>query len=383
LQQGHGSLWFATVRGAVVVDPRRRGIEPPRVAIESAAVDRQVVPIDRAVRIAPDQENLEIQYTGLSWNRPHEIRFRYRLEGLDREWVDAGTRRTAYYSHLPPGTYRFVVTADNGEGVWNPVGQRLSLIVLPPFYRTWWFQSLVVVAGALLIAAAWRLRVSQLTRAQAMQHEFTRDLIASQERERQRIAGELHDGLGQRLVVIRNLALMSLEETEAAKGSAGRVGAIADQSSGAIEEIRDIAHNLRPYHLDTLGLTRALEVLVKTTASTSPIGFSHEIDDVDTGFPSERALNFYRIVQESLNNIVKHSSAKAASVTVRCLSRSVQLKIRDDGAGFSPDAVTRDGRRGGFGLVGINERALLLGGKAAVHSAPGLGTTITVEVPSL
>ena len=127
-----GSLWFPTTDGVVVVDPRRRDTEPPRVRIEAVAVDRQPRPVGATVRISPGQENLEIQYTGLSWSRPAEIKFRFRMAGLDREWVDAGARRTAYYSHLPPGSYTFTVIADNGEGVWNTTGQSLAFVVAPP-----------------------------------------------------------------------------------------------------------------------------------------------------------------------------------------------------------------------------------------------------------
>jgi signal transduction histidine kinase/ligand-binding sensor domain-containing protein len=378
-----GTLWFATVRGVAVVDPHARGTEPPRVVLESAMVDREPHRLDRVLRIEPAQEAVEIHYTGLSWNRPHEMRFRYRLSGLDREWVDAGTRRTAYYSHLPAGDYTFEVTADNGEGVWSAQPQRLALSVLPPFYRTWWFESLLVLAAVSATAVVWRFRVVALTRAHATQQAFARELIASQEQERKRIAAELHDGLGQRLVVIHNLAMMCAQAPAGGNnGSSHRLDTIVSQSHGAIDEIRDISYNLRPYHLDTLGLTKALASIVRTTGSAAPtLALTHDIDDVDGAIPGDAAINVYRIVQESLNNIVKHSGAHAASVTVRREPTRLILTIRDDGAGFGPDAKRRDGRRGGFGLVGIRERALLLGGNAAVHSIPGQGTTVTVDIP--
>ena len=135
-----GSLWFPTTKGIVAIDPRRRDTEPPRVLIEGITIDREPIAIGGPVRLTPGQENLEIQYTGLSWSRPQAIKFRFRLIGLDRDWVDAGARRTAYYSHLPPGSYTFNVTADNGEGVWNATGKTLAIVVLPRFYQTWWFR---------------------------------------------------------------------------------------------------------------------------------------------------------------------------------------------------------------------------------------------------
>jgi signal transduction histidine kinase len=388
-----GTLWFSTVRGVVVADPRKRGTEPPRVVVESATIDRQPRSLDLSavtsektegvLRIEPNQENVEIHYTALSWNRPQEIRFRYRLSGLDREWIEAGTRRTAYYSHIPAGHYVFEVTADNGEGVWSTQPQRLALSMLPPFYRTWWFEAMLALAAVSAIALVWRYRTRTLKRAHAAQQAFARELIASQERERKRIAAELHDGLGQRLVVIHNLAMMCAQASAGeSNGSSHRLDTIASQTHGAIDEIRDISYNLRPYHLDTLGLTKALESIVRTTASAAPaIKLTHDIDDVDSVFPGDAAINVYRIVQESLNNIVKHSGARAASVTVRHEATRLTLTIRDDGGGFAPDGKRREAQRGGFGLVGIRERASLLGGDAAVHSIPGQGTTVTVDIP--
>ena len=153
-----GSLWFPTTNGVVVVDPRRRDSEPPRVVIEGVAVDREPKPVARpGPNRVPASENLEIQYTGLSWTRPQEIKFRFRMAGLDRDWVDAGARRTAYYSHLPPGDYTFTVIADNGEGVWNTTGQSLAIVVLPPFYQTWWFLAVAnppIAATRLVLLAA-------------------------------------------------------------------------------------------------------------------------------------------------------------------------------------------------------------------------------------
>jgi signal transduction histidine kinase/ligand-binding sensor domain-containing protein len=374
-----GTLWFPTIRGIVVIDPRRRDSAPPQVVIEGATVDGEPVALDGPLELGPGHENLEVQYTGLSWTRPHEIRFRFRMEGLDREWVDAGTRRTAYYSHLPPGAYTFTVTADNGEGVWTTEGRSLSVRVLPPFYRTWWFRLLAGLGVLALIGAGWHYRIGQLNRSHATRQEFLRELMASQERERQRIAAELHDSLGQRLVVIKNLASLSLEPSADSEGPRRLIEEIAAETSAAIDEVRDVSYNLRPYQLDSLGLTKALEGLIKTTASASRIAFTYDIGDIDRAFRGDQEISFYRIVQESLNNIVKHSRAQAASVTIAREGRHVGLTIRDNGVGFAP-GLERAGGAGGFGLVGISERAESLGGRAAIRSAPAHGTTVSVTI---
>ena len=154
-----GRLWFPTVAGVVIVDPSRRNLMPPRVTIEQTRVDQTLLP-PGPLRMHPDQEALEFQYTALSWRRPQHIHFRYQLEGLDKDWTLSGTRRTAFYSHLPPGSYCFRVQADNGEGVWSPEGASLAVTVLPPFYRTTTF-SVSLAIGAVLLAigvARWRSR---------------------------------------------------------------------------------------------------------------------------------------------------------------------------------------------------------------------------------
>ena len=207
-----GELWFPTQDGVAVIDPERVtvNLRPPPVVIESISVDRERAEVDKAIRIPPGRQNLEIQYTALSLLNSDQIKFKYKLAGLDRDWVEAGVRRTAYYSHLPPGKYVFTLIAANSDGVWNTEGKSLPVLVLPPFYRTWWFMTLALAAAAGAGWLAWQIRHSQLQRAHAAQQEFSRQLIASQEAERKRIAGELHDSLGQSLAIIKNRALLSL-----------------------------------------------------------------------------------------------------------------------------------------------------------------------------
>jgi ligand-binding sensor domain-containing protein/signal transduction histidine kinase len=391
-----GRLWFPTVKGLVVIDPQSRDLQPPLVAIEEVMLDRVAQPAGQLVRIGPGRGNLEIQYTGLSWSRPAQIKFRYQLVGLDEAWVEAGTRRTAYYPHLPPGEYTFKVIADNGEGVWNTEGKELRIIVLPPFYRTWWFLTLAAISVAGMALLGYRYRIAQLRRAQAAQQAFSRQLITSQEQERKRIAAELHDSLGQRLVVIKNLALMFLR-APSNKGDRGgqttarqQIEEISAEASLAIGEVKEISYNLRPYQLDRIGLTKAVLSVVKKAAAASEIAFSAEIDDLDGVFPEDSEINFYRIVQESVNNILKHSQATEASVTIRREADRILLTIRDNGKGFTPGAANPDSRedgdgqsgfsQGGFGLIGISERAQLLGGKLVIHSVPGSGTTINMAI---
>ena len=218
-----------------------------------------------------------------------------------------------------------------------------------------------------------------------MQQTFSRQLIASQENERKRIAAELHDSLGQRLVIIQNQALLLLQTRAGISGLSGpqreRVEDISAEASGAVREVKDLSYNLRPYRLDQLGLTAALRAMIDTASAASQTAFSVEIDEIDDVFPKQSEINFYRIVQECINNILKHSQAAEASIRIRRTKGLLTLIVRDDGKGFAPGSAEA-GSLGGFGLTGISERAQLLGGRALIYSAPGQGTKVTVEIRS-
>ncbi len=384
IKASDGRLWFPTQDGVAVVDPGsvRINPQPPPVVIEAALVDRVPISIQGSLTIPPGKENLEIEYTALSFIHSEQIRFRYKLEGLDSDWVDAGSRRTAYYSHLPPGTYEFHVIADNSDGVWNNEGQRLTITVQAPFYRTWWFAALVALVAAALIALAVRYRLSQLQHAQAMQKAFSQQLIASQENERQRIASELHDSLGQRLVVINNLALFAMRsQGKSTSDEPNALEEISAETALAMQETREISYNLRPFQLDRLGLTKAVEAVARTISSASGIRITSKLDNIDDAFPKDLRINFYRIVQESLNNVMKHSGATEAEVRAIRDERRIILSIRDNGLGFNPAFNSPKGSKSGFGLTGMAERANLLRGEFRVRSAPGQGTVMTVEFP--
>jgi signal transduction histidine kinase len=350
------------------------------VLIEGATIDREPMMTGGPVRLTPGQESLEIQYTGLNWRRPQAIRFRFRLIGLDRDWVDAGSRRTAYYSHLPPGSYTFKVTADNGEGVWDSTGKTLNIVVLPRFYQTWWFRAAVASSLVALVGLSWRYRIAKMRRAQAAQQAFSRQLIESQERERQRIAAELHDSLGQNLLVVKNRALLgglSQEDGEARR----QFNEIEATVAQTLEEVRTISYNLRPHHLDQLGLTTTIRAMIEKIAESSGIRMSSELDDIDGVFPPADEITIYRIIQESLNNVVKHAKAGEAHVAVHCHEHFVEITIRDNGQGFASNGSSAGADdRGGFGLKGLAERVHMLGGTHTIESGAGRGTTVTVRL---
>jgi signal transduction histidine kinase/ligand-binding sensor domain-containing protein len=377
-----GKLWFPTTQGLAVVDPKavQFNRQPPPVVIEELTVDGHTTDFHAGVTIKPGQENLEIQYTALSLVKSQQIRFRYRLDGLDPNWINAGARRTAYYSRLPAGTYTFRVIAANSDGVWNEIGARLEVHVLPPFYSTWWFRLLSTLAIAGVIYGIWRLRTAQWKQRQAAQRAFSRELLASQERERKRIAAELHDSIGQRLVVIKNLALLRLQNLNGNLLEREQVEEICTEASSAITEVREISHDLRPYQLDRLGLTKALRSMVESVGKASTTAFSASIDDIDDLFTPEYQIGFYRITQECLSNILKHAEASEAKVVVRRNGTRLQLSVSDNGKGFTTSGATTEVRKGGFGLINISERVQLFAGKLEIQSIPMKGATINIDI---
>jgi signal transduction histidine kinase/ligand-binding sensor domain-containing protein len=386
-----GRLWFPTIKGAVVVDPQKiktNAVAPP-VVIETARTNKKIVDRPARVELAAGNTDLEIRYAGLSFVAPEKVRFKYRLEGYDDDgdWTEAGTRRAAYYTNIPPGNFRFRVVAANNEGVWNAEGATLDITVVPPFYRTWQFYAAAALALGALIFAVYRFRVARLERAHAAQAAFARQLIESQENERKRIAAELHDGLGQNLLVIKNRALLGLNFADGEGKAAEQLNEITASATQALSEVREISYNLRPYHLDRLGLKDAIEAMIEKIAESSGIDFAFEIADLDGVFSKEAEINFYRVVQECLNNIVKHSQATEARVSIEIVEGNLNLTVADNGRGFSaetnpsnPQYAIRNTQSKGFGLTGIAERVRILGGVYSIQSAPGEGTRVSVRI---
>ncbi len=397
-----GKLWFPTMGGVVVMDPEIAQVNPlpPPVKLESVRLEHAEKAFIGGVTVAPGQRDLEIAYTGLSFLKPEQVKFKYKLEGLDTDWVDAGTRRVAYFPYLSPGSYTFRVIAANSDGVWNTEGTALRIVVHAPFYRTIWFGALVVLSVAGIAYVAFRTRVAQLQRRQEEQAVFSRRLIESQESERKRIAAELHDGLGQSLLVIKNRALVGGMSPEDAQISKDQFDEISLTASQAIDEARRIAYDLRPYHLDRLGLAQSLEAMIERVAASTPIQFTINVPLLDGVFSKEEEASFYRIVQECVNNILKHSQATETLIAIVREEEFITLTVSDNGKGFvaTPGEARHAGssekkaaevshshqaHAGGFGLIGMAERVRMLHGIYTLETAPNQGTTITIKFPVL
>ena len=388
-----GKLWFPTQDGVSVIDPQNIVVnpKPPPVVIEEVRVDNQSIdPValysvihdpTSGITIAPDRNNFEVEYTALSFINSNNSRFKYKLVGLESDWVDAGTRRTAYYSYVPPGTYTFQVIASNSDGIWNDSGTALTVTVIPPYYKRWWFVFLSL--GVLLFFGfmLYRRRIDMLMEAGRRQEEFSRRLLASQEEERQRIAAAMHDTLGQSLLIIKNRVALAQKGIGNIDVIEEQLEELSDSASAAIDECREIAYNLRPYQISRFGLSKTLGAIFSRIGEVTAIGITVDIADIDDKLTDEAEIGIFRIVQECANNIIKHSRASNALISIKWIGHEIIVVISDDGAGY--DRASGNGEKsskGGFGLVGIAERIKMLGGTYLVETSPGNGTRVLIKL---
>ncbi len=384
MADANGKLWFCSDSGVVLIDPARfpDPAPAPKVHIEEVWADGSRLPSTVArdgVELPPGTERLEILFTGLELSAPDRVRFRYRLEPYDPDWVDGQNHRSARYSKLRPGTYRFRVDAANNDGTWSAPGDGLTVIVKPEVWQTPWFRGGIAATGIACTFLLYRVRSRAHAQRRAVEESFTRQLIESQEIERSRIADELHDSLGHGLLVIKNRASLAVGQPPDSARLVAHLREVSTMATEAIREVRSIARNLRPFQLDELGLTKSIAAAIRNLADSSDIEFHVSMDPVDEALAPDARINFYRIVQECLNNVVKHSQARSATVGLRWNDHSLRLTVSDDGCGFRPPEPSLLAAAG-FGLGNIAQRARTLGGHATFESEPGRGTRVTVEV---
>ena len=258
--------------------------------------------------------------------------------------------------------------------------------VIPVRVPPWWnWKDAALFIGAVLTLMAgallWSYLASRrLERRQEIQIAFSQQVLQGQENERHRIAANLHDSLGQSLLFIKNQAWMAMQPS-GDESVRRRLDEISTAASQAIEEVRQIVRDLRPYQLDKLGLTKAIQAVIRSTSEISLIAFKEDLDNIDGLLPQNSEIHLYRIIQESLNNIVKHSGATEATVCIRHRPGAVHVIVHDNGQGYAEEDPGAESRKGGFGLHGIGERTRMLGGQWSVESQVGQGTGLTIVIP--
>ncbi|HEX5430844.1 MAG TPA: triple tyrosine motif-containing protein, partial [Bryobacteraceae bacterium] len=366
-----GKLWFSTIRGLIVLDPAHlhRDVPPPPVVIEDPIVNGQVQSAALIGNLAPGRKNLEFNYTGLSFLSPTRITFRYILEGYDRDWTNAGTRREAFYTNLPPGTFRFRVTACNVDGSCNDTGSAIAFTLAPHYYQQIWFFPCVLGLIALLAWLAYQLRIRHLRERY--------DLILA---ERSRIARELHDTLIQGFSGI-TMAMQALAGRLRSSEERGRLEDIIHDAATCLRETRRSVAGLRGARQPETGLAAVIAEAARQITETKDVRLKLKLDKGPSGLPAEFEYNLLRIASEAVTNSVKHSGARTIEVNLKCGEDEIRLSVADDGSGFE-HAENGHIRPGHYGLIGMKERAAQIGAEFEFHSAPGRGTTISVAAPA-
>ncbi|MFZ0394368.1 MAG: two-component regulator propeller domain-containing protein [Terracidiphilus sp.] len=369
-----GRLWFATPKGLVEVDPARFPVNtvPPPVEVERFAVDDADQTLHAAdMKISAGHNHFQIEYAAMSFVAPQKVRYRYKLEGFDHNWTDAGARRTAYYTNIPPGHYTFQVQAANNDGVWNTAGATLEFDLQPHFYQTIWFYLLLTLALLGLVLLGLRLRLMRAER------EFGAVLG-----ERNRIAREIHDTLAQGYVGISvQLEVMSeLLRQKKLDAAAEHL----DTTRGIVREgLKDARQSIWALRSQDTGETTLPVKLRRATEQAGGHGLKahFNVHGAYRPLPPGTENEIMRVAQEALHNVKKHAGAKTVNVELEYLPEQIALEVRDDGCGFEVDGHG-ELPAGHYGLKGMLERAEAIGGVLEVLSALGAGVVVRMRAPA-
>jgi signal transduction histidine kinase len=381
-----GRLWFPTTKGLAYVNPTelKPNLQPPLVMIESVLVDGREQITNRlnsawpqSIVIPHGHDRLEIYYTALDFSAPNAVRFKYRLEGHETAWTEAGDTRVAFYNKLPPGDYRFHVEAGNEDGTWNETGSELAVTVQPQFWQTGWFRAAVILAFLGLIAAVVRYLSTQKLQRQLQALKQQEAL----EKERFRIARDLHDQLGANLTQVALLGEMA----EADKHSPQEVGAHAQQISQAARDttrsLDEIVWAVNPSN-DTLdGLITYACKYAQEYLAVAGLRYRAEVPPQLPAviLPPEVRHNVFLAFKEAVNNIVKHAHATEARIRLRLPSDNFSLEIEDDGCGIT-GADTRAAQTR-YGLRNMRKRMEDIHGEFSISDGPQGGTIVRLTAP--
>ena len=367
-----GRLWFATSNGLAWIHPAHmvKNLIPPPVSILSISNGKDRKPISNPIRFSAGTHNVEIDYAGLSLSIPERVQFRYKLDSIDADWQNVGTRRQAYYSNLGPGSYRFWVIACNNDGVWNENGAFIDFSIVPAYYQSLWFRSICLIVLVVLFWALYQRRLKQLQRQFNLTFEARVD-------ERTRIARELHDtllqslhGLMLRLQVVNDLLPQGKAKEQLEQS--------LERADGAIAEGRSTLYALRSSTTTTNDLAQALRTLGEELA-TDDIAFHLLVEGTARDLHPIIRDEVYRIAREALRNAFRHARARHIETEITYEERVFRVRFRDDGKGIPPD-ILDGGRSGHYGLAGMRERARKIGAKLSIWSGTETGTEIELSI---
>jgi signal transduction histidine kinase/ligand-binding sensor domain-containing protein len=371
-----GRIWSENRAYLNVIDPRHlpyNRLAPP-VNVEKMVVDHREYSPSGTPLLPNSPQEVEIDYSALSYVVPERVKFRYRLSGYDTHWTDAGTRRQAFYNDLSPGRYTFQVVACNNDGVWNESGASFSFAIPPAWYQTLWFRAF---CGLLITLIAYAVYQSRLRRYAALLKARFDERIE----ERTRLARDLHDTLLQTLQGSKLVADNALENPTDPAGMRKALDLVSQWLERATLEGRAALNSLRSSATETNDLAAAL----RDAAENCRLGSSVKIDFVLNGTSRDMhpivREEIYRIGCEAINNACVHSGANVVTIELT-YTHDLHLSIRDDGKGID-EAILRVGKKGHFGLRGMRERADRVGAKLSWKTTPNGGTEVTLLVPGI
>jgi signal transduction histidine kinase len=368
-----GELWFATLKGAATIDPAHLASNhvPPLLSIERVLVDDTPQIVSNTITLEPGSRRFAVDYTALSFTAPQKVRFKYRLQGFDHDWVDAGPQRTAYYTNLPPGHFTFQVMACNNDGVWSTIPASLSFHLKPYFYQTKWFYLFLLSAAALLWYGGYRWRMRQV------ESRFGAVMA-----ERNRIAREIHDTLAQGFVAVSvQLQIVSRllgGSTESARQHLGQAQELVRQG---LEDARKAIWELRSQSAENQDLAAQLAKMADRVTAGTEIRTEVRVNGAYRPLGKTVEDELMRIAQEAVTNAVRHAAPKRVAIQLRFTAKQVELSVEDNGRGFSGELPSM--QDGHFGIAGMKERAQQIGGTLTVNSRSGEGTRVCVEVTAI
>lgn len=385
-QSTDGRLWFTSSKGLICVDPDRiqRNTTPPPVILESFRVDGESLPLGmtgEAPRLRPDQQRLEFEFAGLSFVAPGNVLFKYRLDGLDRDWVDAGSNRAASYSHLPAGKYRFRVIACNNDGTWNTEGASVSFSVAPFFWETWWFVATITLLT--LSTVAYAVRSITRRRMQVRMEQMARQHAI--ERERARIARDIHDDVGASLARISMLSQPAQRDLSEHERTATLLSRIYSTSREMTQALDEIVWAVDPRHdtLDSLVSYMGKFAQDYLSAANIRCRLDLPIDLPAWRITADLRHNLFLAFKEAINNVLKHAEASEVHVLLDLRADSFVLTIKDDGRGCDAPGTSpaNAGRANpGNGLPNMRKRLANIGGHCEFSTTEGAGTTVSFHV---
>lgn len=369
-RRSSGELWFPSVKGVVRLDPKRPPPSVPSAAlIEALRVEDRALPLNQDIRIPPGRGRLEIQYTACELLAPERITFQYKLEGFDSDWIQAGPRRTAYYTNLPPGRYRFRVARLDAAASQSPSEASVSFVWEPHFYETRWFYGLITLLTA---AAGW---AGFLLYARQTQRRYNALL-----EERVRLAREMHDTVIQGCVGVSTLleAAAGLDHSDAQRKEE-LLNYARLQVRSTLEEARQAVWDLRRGSAGP-SLSATVKEFAARLMAESGIPVEVRVSGEELHLEERTGRNLTLIVREAMRNAAAHARPARIEVNLDYGDDEVRLEVADDGKGFELDRAG-GAELGHYGIAGMRERAAQSGGSVDIVSAPGQGTRVLVVMP--